>query len=443
MKILMLGWEYPPHISGGLGTACEGLTRALTRLGGFEITFVVPYLYGGEDSPHMIIVDAFEAALARTKGFKGSDFGDVASLKILRVPSFLKPYMNDHSYQAALTQNYTDNLKDGQNLQERKRRPRIAGQYGENIFEEVARYAENVLSFCDSFEFDLIHAHDWMTYPAGIALAKRSGRPLIVHVHSLETDRSGSRVDQRIHRIERDGIKEASAVIAVSYYTRSIIHKTHHVPEAKISVVHNGVNSGGIKEYYYRGNRGDQKFVLFLGRVTYQKGPGFFVEAAAKVIPRMPQAHFIMAGSGDMLAGIIERVSQLGIKNNFTFTGFLKGKQVERAFALADLYVMPSVSEPFGISALEAINFDTPALISKQSGVAEVLHHSMKFDFWDVERLGDLIYNGLLYEELRLEMAEKARLELQKLRWDQAAMKTARLYRLVGDQNQRSVINVA
>lgn len=427
----MLGWEYPPHISGGLGTACEGLTCALARLGSFEITFVVPCLYGGESAPHMTMLDAFEAALLRMKGHasKGSKI-ESELLRTLRVPAFLKPYMDADSYQSSLMLHQSGNGIVGKALLDRMRRQRMAAQYGKNIFEEVVRYADSVAPLAEHLEFDLIHAHDWMTYPAGIELAKRSGKPLVVHVHSLETDRSGAKVDQRIHHIERQGVRQAAEVIAVSYYTRSIIHKTHHVPLSKISVVHNGVYSSGIREHYRKEDGGERAVVLFLGRVTYQKGPEFFVEAAAHVIPRMPRAHFIMAGSGDMLPKVVERVNQLGIRDNFAFPGFLKGNQVERAFALADLYVMPSVSEPFGISALEAINFDTPALISRQSGVSEVLQHSMKFDYWDVDRLADLIFNGLLYEELRLDMVEMARIELQKLRWDQAALKTARVYNL-------------
>ena len=430
MKILMLGWEYPPHISGGLGTACEGLTRALARSGGCQITFIVPCLFGGEQAPHMHILDAFEIALwnRKRRGQEGNLDSDL--LRTLRVPALLKPYLDADEYQTSLSQLASSAGQESAGLLAKLRNRRRSGQYGKDIFAEVMRYAKALAPLAEHLEFDLIHAHDWMTYPAGIELAKRSGKPLLVHVHSLETDRSGPGVDRRIHQIEAMGVTRADAVIAVSHYTRSIINKVHRVPLPKIFVVHNGIYPNSIKEHYRKSIGADRRVVLFLGRVTYQKGPEFFVEAAARVVPRLPEARFILAGSGDMLPRVAQRVNELGMRNNFAFTGFLRGTQVERAFALADLYVMPSVSEPFGISALEAINFDTPALISRQSGVAEVLHHAMKFDYWDIDRLADLIYNGLLYDELRYDMIEMARTELQKLRWDQAAQKTMRIYQL-------------
>lgn len=304
-------------------------------------------------------------------------------------------------------------------------------RYGHDIFYEVARFATNVAALVGDREFDVIHAHDWMTYPAGVALSQLTGKPLVVHVHSLEYDRSGANVNQRIHDIEKLGLDAASQVVAVSYYTMSVIHHQHNIPLEKIQVVHNGVYPKEIVQSYRRSQNWPEHVVLFLGRITFQKGPDYFVEAAARVIPHVPDVLFVMAGSGDMLPRLVNRVGELGIGQYFYFPGFLRGEDVERMFSVADLYVMPSVSEPFGISALEAISFDTPVIISRQSGVSEVLSHALKVDFWDLDRLADLIINALVHQELRDDMVSMAREEVKRLHWDAAALKTSEIYRKV------------
>lgn len=451
MKVLMLGWEYPPHISGGLGTACEGLTIGLARQD-VEILFVVPSLFGGERAAHMRLVDARGNAVSditdstgkisqRPRTSKKIKAKQAARLKTLRIPSSLSPYLTEKTYPQALqaTTKFsgrgftsifdlaTESARITNMLDEHDSHESFV-RYGTDIFGEVARYTAQVVAQAADENFDIIHAHDWMTYPAAVALSQLTGKPLIVHVHSLEYDRSGEAVNQQINDIEHFGLHAAHAVVGVSYYTRSIIHERHGVPLEKIHVVHNGVYPRKLVQSYRARRKVPSKVVLFLGRITFQKGPDYFVEAAAKVIPHVPDVLFVMAGSGDMLPRMIERVHQLGISSHFEFPGFLKGADVEEMFSLADVYVMPSVSEPFGIAALEAISFDTPVIISRQSGVAEVLGHALKVDFWDLDRLADLMINALLHDELRQDIVSMAREELKRLRWDAAALRTKQLY---------------
>lgn len=452
MKVLMLGWEYPPHISGGLGTACEGLTRALARHGE-EINFVVPSLFGGEHAPHMSLMDmrgnvpgqlgdlsGKYPSTARVKPKQKNRREGKSRIKTIRIPALLSPYLRPETYDSAhqaissglaftaifdlaaeseKISHLLDDFEEGVGK----------SRYGSDIFQEVARYTGRVLALCADLDFDVIHAHDWMTYPAGVALAQLTKKPLVSHVHSLEYDRSGEAVNPSINQIEHFGLHAADLVVAVSYYTRSVIQQRHGVPPSKIRVVHNGIYPRSVVQRYRAKRLQGRRIVLFLGRVTFQKGPDYFVEAAARVIPHVPDVLFVLAGSGDMLPRMVERVNELGLNAHFEFPGFLKGHEVEEMYSLADVYVMPSVSEPFGIAALEAISFDTPVIISRQSGVSEVLAHALKVDFWDVHRLADLIINALIHEELRQDMVTMAREELKRLRWDASALRMQELYR--------------
>jgi glycosyltransferase involved in cell wall biosynthesis len=306
------------------------------------------------------------------------------------------------------------------------------GRYATDIFGEVERFTADVIARFSREKFDLIHAHDWMTFPAAVALAEATKKPLVVHIHSLEQDRSGLYVNETINQIERLGVSAADRVIAVSHYTKRSIERHHGIPAKKIFVVHNGVYSRKAVVDYRLKKTWPRHVVLFLGRVTFQKGPDYFVEIASKVIPHVPDVLFVLAGSGDMLPAVMEQVRAMKLGAHFLFPGFLQGDELEEMFSIADLYVMPSVSEPFGITALEAISFDTPVLISKQSGVAEVLQHALKADFWDIERMADLIINSLLHEELRQEMVTRAQDEVRRLHWDAAALKTIEVYQDVG-----------
>jgi glycosyltransferase involved in cell wall biosynthesis len=448
MRILMLGWEYPPHISGGLGTACQGLTVALSR-SGVDIDFVVPHLYGNEQAPHMQLLGASSITsdgevLEVGVETAGSVFEPGSSrVRTLRIPSILSPYLTAEQYQQIL-ETTAGKVKPGspitykgpskvdaarEILQEDI--AQLGAHYGSDLFYEVERYAQQVIQRL-SHPYDMIHAHDWMTYPAGVAAAEITGRPLVVHVHSLEQDRSGNGSgNPAIVSVERMGLLRADRIIAVSHYTRNLIAKTYGIPLHKIEVVHNGVYAPKTVAEYRRGADLKGPVVLFLGRVTLQKGPDYFVEAAARVREFIPDARFIMAGSGDLLPRVHQRVSELGLEAAFEFPGFVRGPDVERLFSIADVYVMPSVSEPFGISALEAMSHDTPVILSRQSGVAEVLHHALKVDFWDVEQLASKIIAVLIYPELRESIVGMASEEVRRLHWDAAAEKTVSVYRNV------------
>ncbi len=450
MKILMLGWEYPPHIAGGLGTACQGLTWALAEQG-VSIHFVVPQLFGGEQAGHMLLTDQLRRAAAPVADDGGWSRRH-ASFETTRIPALLQPYWSPSQYHSAVEASRPARAKpksaerrddkvakaliDGEvygvdlisALYREDFYPEVSGPYGEDIFREVERFTGNVITRIASEEFDVIHAHDWMTFPAAVALSQLTGKPLVVHVHSLERDRSGLYVNQQIEQIERFGVEAADRVIVVSHYTKRMLEQHHGVTADKTTVIHNGIYPRQAVQDYKIKKTWPRNVVLFLGRVTFQKGPGYFVDIASRVIPHIPDVLFVMAGSGDMLSGIVERVEELHLQNHFLFPGFIQGEELEEMFSIADLYVMPSVSEPFGIAALEAISFETPAIISKQSGVAEVLDHALKADFWDVDRMADMIINALLHEELRHELMCKAREEVKKLHWDAAAQKTIAVY---------------
>ena len=457
MKILMLGWEYPPHIAGGLGTACQGLTGALSDQG-ISIHFVVPQLFGSERADHMLLTDQLRRVASPAVVDNGYDCSVAEEPKpkvaTTRIPAFLKPYWSpDHFKQAVLeagsqvelskrrgSDRHAKALIDGEvygidlisALYREEFYPEIpapnGGHYGDDIFSEVERFTANVISRIATDDFDVIHAHDWMTFPAGVALAQLTGKPLVVHVHSLEHDRSGLFINEQINQIERFGAQSADRVIVVSHYTRRLLERHHSIPSQKISVIHNGIYPRQAVTDYRLKKTWPHNVVLFLGRVTYQKGPDYFIDVALRVIPHVPDVLFVLAGSGDMLPEIIERVKQLKLESHFLLPGFIQGEELEEIFSVADLYVMPSVSEPFGLTALEAISFNVPVIISKQSGVAEVIDHAFKVDFWDVDRTADMIINALLHEELRNEMVNRAREEVKKLHWDAAALKTIEVY---------------
>ena len=298
--------------------------------------------------------------------------------------------------------------------------------------EEVARYAIVAAQVAREMEgqFDVIHAHDWLTYYAGIAAKRVSGKPLVVHMHATEFDRSGENINTIVYNIERTGMMAADRVMAVSNLTRNIVIEKYGISPDKVVTVHNGVrfktHEGPEEE------RGvEDKIVTFLGRITYQKGPDYFVEAAAKVLKRVPNVRFVMAGSGDMLNHVVRRVAKLGISDRLHFTGFLRGDEVRRMFELSDVYVMPSVSEPFGISPLEAMKSNVPVIISKQSGVAEVLTHAVKVDYWDVDAMADAIYSLVTYPALHNMFITKGQEEVNTLKWDNAAKQVLEVYQSV------------
>ncbi len=437
MRVLMFGWEFPPHIAGGLGTACYGMTRGLAR-NDVEVTFVMPHAYGDEDQRFVRVVNASDVEAL----FGSVDSGSeelLQKMSFIRIDSNMVPYVSPEEY-AEYHEKY---VRTGQRVWEHgdvwKRRYVFSGKYGANLMEEVARYAVVAAQVAKELEgqFDVIHAHDWLTYFAGIAAKRVSGKPLVVHMHATEFDRSGENINTQTYAIERAGMHAADRVIAVSNLTRNIVITKYGVPPEKVVTVHNAVrfaeNQGAAPE------RGlDDKIVTFLGRITYQKGPDYFVEAAAKVLRRVPNVRFVMAGSGDMMNHVIRRVARLGIADRFHFTGFLRGDDVHRMFQLSDVYVMPSVSEPFGISPLEAMRSNVPVIISKQSGVAEVLDYAVKVDYWDVDAMADAIYGLITYPALSRMFAAKGLEEVTNLKWNDAAAKIKAVYEAaIAEQNNR------
>lgn len=417
----MFGWEFPPHISGGLGTACYGLTKGLANLG-VEVLFVMPSASGDEDQSAVSIINASDVVVTETVK-NVNEF--LEKVQFLRIGSNLVPYLDPVQFA-----NLVKEQKEGQ-IEDYKlhfgQKYKFSGKYGANLMEEVARYAMVAGEIALKNDFDVIHAHDWLTYLAGVAAKKLTGKPLVVHIHATEFDRSGNNINTEVYELEKLGMKEADMVIAVSNLTRNIVINKYGIHPDKVVTVHNAINfqnfenmdvSRGVKE----------KIVTFLGRITFQKGPEYFIEAANKVLKKYPNVRFVMAGSGDLLNRSIRRVAKLGISTHFHFTGFLKGEDVQKMFAYSDVYVMPSVSEPFGISPLEAMMANVPTIISKQSGVAEVLDHAIKVDFWDIDAMSDAIYALLSYPALSQMAIRKGLDEVNALKWENAANHVKEIY---------------
>lgn len=457
MRVFMLGWEFPPFISGGLGTACHGLTKAMSELG-TEIIFVLPKPV---DSPMATHVRMLSPLQCKTLDKSASDASRRLSIEELHkefsnvsfktIPTPLTPYSSPEFYQQRIDEIVRQ--KAGQKITNEAVKAALSGkeqsaqawikasenvafesgtsgQYGGDMYAEVHRYAAHAVRLAMQEDFDVIHAHDWMTYPAGIAVASVTGKPLVIHVHSTEFDRSGEHVNRMIYDIERRGMHAADRIIAVSHLTRNIIISRYGILGEKVEVVYNGVEQNGEARVAFSkvGIRSDEKIVLFLGRITMQKGPEYFLMAARKVLEQIDNVKFVMAGTGDMMHRIIEMAAQMGIGHKVLFTGFLHSKDVQKVYQMADLYVMPSVSEPFGIAPLEALNHDVPVLISKQSGVSEVLTHVLKVDFWDIQEMANKIIAVLRYPPLQLTLRQHGNFEVRRLRWSGAAEKCLKIY---------------
>jgi glycosyltransferase involved in cell wall biosynthesis len=422
MKVLMFGWEFPPHISGGLGTACYGLTKALLKCD-VELIFVVPKAWGDEQPGSIRLVNASDVAI----NVQDDIFKDyINKVSYIEVDSKLVPYATDEQYYHIVnTVESGTQVSKGDLLSQKFS---FAGGYGANLMEEVRRYAMIALEIARTHDFDMIHAHDWLTYLAGKEAKRISGKPLIVHMHATEFDRTGENVNTLVYAIEKEGMEAADTVIAVSHLTRNIVINRYGIDPEKVITVHNGVEPNEKEKDNKIERHLPEKIVTFLGRITFQKGPEYFIEAAYKVLQRDDNVRFVMAGSGDMLPKMIRRVARLGIAHKFHFTGFLKGDDVDKMFGLSDVYVMPSVSEPFGISPLEAMRSNVPVIISKQSGVAEVLKHAIKVDFWDIDAMADAIYALTHYNALPETFKRHGKEEVDNIKWDQAGLKVKEIY---------------
>ena len=402
MRVLMFGWEFPPHIAGGLGTACKGIVEGLAH-NGVETLFVMPSASGDEDQSCTTIINASDVAVQNVSETVDEFLNKV---KFIHVDSNIVPYVDPDEYFEAIEKMKRERTTEttvgfGQKF-------KFSGKYGANLMEEVSRYAQvgGTIALQHKDEFDVIHAHDWLTYLAGIAAKELTGKPLVVHVHATSYDRgSEDMIDTRVLAIEKRGMQAADKVVAV----------------------HNAVDFSGRENLEVeRGVK--EKVVTFLGRITFQKGPEYFIDAAAKVLKRTKNVRFVMAGSGDMMNRAICQVARLGIADRFHFTGFLRGTDVQKMFALSDVYIMPSVSEPFGISPLEAMRSNVPSIISFQSGAAEILKYAFKVDFWDVDAMADDIYALLQYPALSSFASKQGLDEVNALKWDRATAKLKTIY---------------
>jgi glycosyltransferase involved in cell wall biosynthesis len=421
MKTLMFGWEFPPHISGGLGTACYGITKGLAYHG-VQTCFVVPKAYGDENLDYVSIHSAENVEFKEhTFNFGNS----IEQMQYFEIYSNIVPYLSPEEFEILVNQDII--LKSVKKENVYGRYFKFSGAYGPDLMLEVMRYALVAASIARQVDFEIIHAHDWLTFAAGIEAKKATGKPLVVHVHATEFDRSGENVNKQVYNIERMGMLEADIVITVSNFTRQIVIDRYGIDPNKVMTVHNAVEADERERLQYKRYL-PEKIVTFLGRITYQKGPDYFVQAATKVLAKDSNVRFVMAGSGDMLNRMIKQVAKLGIADKFHFTGFLRGNEVTKMFAMSDIYVMPSVSEPFGISPLEAMRSNVPVIISKQSGVAEVLKHAVKVDFWDVEAMADAIYGLLHYKALSQMFKTFGKEEVNNLKWDNTAAKIINVY---------------
>ncbi len=443
----MLGWEFPPFISGGLGTACYGLTKALSELG-TEVLFVLPRSVQSHFSTHVKLMAPTETSPLGSHAYRLEEFEHVT---FRTIDTALQPYQGPAQYvkRRLEAQRRTESIirKQAQQAVQPAPRDRPAPEavaktppsfvgapdrhhYTGDMFQEIERYARLAGQICQQADFDVVHAHDWMTYPAGLAVAGLTGKPLVVHVHSTEFDRSGEHVNQRIYDIERQGVHEADKVIAVSHLTKNILSSRYGLDEDRIDVVYNAIDTNGKRMADHRlpSIGRDERIVLFLGRITMQKGPEYFLAAARRVLEVMENVRFIMAGSGDMIRRTIELAAEMGIGHKVLFTGFLRGDDVTKVFQMADVYVMPSVSEPFGIAPLEALSQDVPVIISRQSGVAEVLSHVLKVDFWDINEMANKIIAVLKHPPLQSTLREHGSFEVRKLSWTDAAQRCLEVY---------------
>lgn len=428
MRVLMFGWEFPPHIAGGLGTACYGIVKGLAH-NGVQTMFVMPSASGDEDRSAADIINASEIPVEVSSTMNVDDFLD--KVQFVHIGTNMVPYLDPAEFHSLVEEDRKRQVRDfsihyGQTY-------KFSGKYGSNLMEEVARYAMvgGTIAMTHKGEFDVIHAHDWLTYMAGIAAKRLSGKSLVVHVHATSFDRSSdNNIDTRVYDIEKRGMEAADRVITVSDLTRNIVITKYGIDPSKVVTVHNAVDFSGRSEIQVeRGVK--EKVVTFLGRITFQKGPEYFIEAAAKVLKKCKNVRFVMAGSGDMMNRSIRQVARLGISDRFHFTGFLRGAEVQKMFALSDVYVMPSVSEPFGISPLEAMRSGVPSVISRQSGAAEVLKYAFKVDFWDVDAMADEIYALLQYPALADFASKYGYDEVNTLKWNNAAAKIKSVYESV------------
>ncbi len=423
MKVLMFGWEFPPHISGGLGTACYGLTKGLAEYNNIDVTFVVPKAFGDEDQSTMKLIGANNVPVTK----KRVGFHEIQKeMDYYEVNSEIIPYVDPEDFWEQKSKKYPKKARFVETDEGYK--INFTGKYGATLHQEIRNYALVAEIIARDNEVDLIHAHDWLAYPAGIAAKRVSGKPLVIHVHATDFDRSGGNVNPTVYAIEREGMEAADKIITVSNLTRKIVVEKYGIDPSKITTVYNAVEPVSPEEKKALKKGVNEKVVTFLGRITMQKGPEYFIEAAYQVLQKMDNVRFVMAGSGDMMDKMVGRAAQLKISDKFHFTGFLKGDDVFKMFRMSDVFVMPSVSEPFGIVPLEAMQSNVPVIISHQSGVSEILKYAVKIDFWDINAMADAIYALVNYPALAELFKKEGKAEVDNLKWKNSANNVRSVY---------------
>ncbi|HEY8990830.1 MAG TPA: glycosyltransferase [Luteolibacter sp.] len=423
LRVLKLGWEFPPLINGGLGVACLGLSRALANH--VDLRVVVP-----RSAPDTSF-DGF--TLTGLNNLRVEDLQTVEGryryesfARVQRVPIHLDPYDDGETTLETLEGIPGGEVRFSQTTRTQLEQFKMGELYGQDLGTKVVEFSKIAAKLAMQDTFDVVHAHDWMTFLAGVEVKKATGKPLVVHVHASQYDRAGADARGWIYDIEKYGMEEADRVIPVSEYTGRVVSGHYGIDPAKIRPVHNGADPVDV---FSTRKKFPEKLVLFLGRLTAQKGPEFFLEIAAKVLAVNPDVRFVVAGTGEKLRPLIETGAFHGLGGHFHFTGFLNKEKVNELLSMTDVYCMPSVSEPFGLSALEAAQFGIPAVISKQSGVAEVLKGALKADFWDVDLMAKHINDLLADEELNARIVEQAKLDIAASTWDAAAEKVVSIYR--------------
>lgn len=403
IRVLMFGWEFAPVIAGGLGVVCRSLVEQLLSTD-TQVTYVIPKL------PKQINVDNLKLINAsRIKVRK-----DLA--KFISITTPLTPYLSVLDYQQLPGYFFE--------VQETFHNGEV---YGTDLFEELNRYAFQGEHIAQEEDFDVIHAHDWMTFRAAIKAKAISGKPFVAHIHATEYERSANMPNPEILAYEREGLEAADLIIAVSNKTKDIISNNYQIDPNKIRVVHNAVDITNKTRVGLEKKEGE-RIVLFLGRLAVSKGTDYLMEAAYKVIEKYENVKFVFVGKGNMMEYLINRSIELGIAKNVVFTGFMPNHEVDKAYRMADLFVMPSVLEPFGITALEAMRNGVPVLMSKQSGASEVVPNSLKVDYWDIDEMANKILAVLQFNPLSQTLVEHGYNDLDKLSWENQAEEVKKIY---------------
>ncbi len=396
MKVLTFGWDFPPHTTGGLGVACQGLTRELAQEG-VEIIFVLPKSQEVAGDSRFIFADIEHTITVR------------------KINSSIAPYLGPQS-QIDIYDEYG-----------------VRRLYQTTLLEEVYAFARRASQIAQEEDFDIIHAHDWTSYLAGVAAKRVSGKPLILHVHATAFDQAASdNIDPSVFAIEKKAFVNADRVVTVSNFTKNIVVDKYGMDAQKIEVVHNGIDTQNVPHHeptLQELRAQGKKIVLYHGRITIQKGVDYFILAAQKVLEYNPNVIFVVSGKGDMEGQIMQQVAALGLSQQILFAGALWYEERDRMYQSVDLVVMPSVSEPFGLVPLEAIQHGTPSLISKQSGVSEVVSHVLKVDFWDIDEMANKILATLRYPIMQKQLVQEGKKEISRLSWKVAANKIVNIYK--------------